>query len=66
MVAPVKKPRRSRTASRERRVAEWSAEEKLAAVVEAASLGEAELGAWLRHKGLQEEDLARFRADALS
>lgn len=44
-----------------RPVSAWSAEEKVAVVMDAASVTEAELGAWLRAKGLHEEDLARFR-----
>lgn len=44
-----------------RPVAAWSAEEKVAVVMDAASVAEADLGAWLRGKGLHEEDLARFR-----
>lgn len=51
---------------RVKNVSEWTAEDKLRAVVEAGALGEAELGAWLRRQGLQEEDLARFRAEALA
>jgi hypothetical protein len=66
IVEVVAKPKSEKQAQRAKRVSEWSAEEKLRAVVEAASLGEAELGAWLRRKGLQEDDLARFRADALA
>ena len=38
-----------------------SAEGKVALVEEAAGLTDRELGAWLRTKGLHEEDLARFR-----
>lgn len=49
-----------------RRPSDWSAEEKLRAVNEASSITEADLGAWLRREGLQEEDLARFRADAIA
>jgi transposase len=44
-----------------RPVSAWSAEEKVAIVMDAASVAESELGAWLRAKGLHEEDLARFR-----
>lgn len=44
-----------------RTVASLSAEERVALVLEAAGLAEHELGAWLRAKGLHEEDLARFR-----
>jgi transposase len=40
---------------------DWSWEEKLRAVVEAASLSEAELGAFLRRKGLHEAQLEQWR-----
>jgi hypothetical protein len=43
--------------------ASWSAEEKVAAVLEAAALSETDLGGWLRARGLHEEDLARFREE---
>ena len=66
IVEVVARSKRQRAVQRGKRVSEWSAEEKLQAVVEAASLTEAELGAWLRQKGLREEDLTRFRADALT
>lgn len=39
----------------------WSAEEKLAVVLEAAPIPEAELGAFLRRKGLHEAQLAEWR-----
>ncbi len=39
----------------------WSAEEKLAVVLEAAAVPEAELGAFLRRKGLHEALLAEWR-----
>lgn len=48
-----------------RRPEDWKPEEKLAAVVEAASVSEAELGTWLRRKGLTEEHLRRWRDIAL-
>ncbi len=44
-----------------RHASAWSAEEKFAAVLEAAAVSESALGGWLRAKGLHEEDLARFR-----
>jgi transposase-like protein len=44
-----------------RRPEDWSAEEKLAAVLETASLSEEELGAYLRRKGLHKVQLARWR-----
>lgn len=49
-----------------RRPADWSAEEKLRVLSEAAAIAENELGAWLRREGLRDEDLAQFRAEALS
>lgn len=48
-----------------RRPEDWKPEEKLAAVVEAASVSDAELGPWLRRKGLTEEHLRRWRDIAL-
>ena len=40
---------------------QWSAEEKLAVVLEAASVPEAELGAFLRRKGLHAAQLSEWR-----
>ena len=40
---------------------QWSAEEKLALVLEAAGVPEAELGAFLRRKGLHAAQLAEWR-----
>jgi transposase len=40
-----------------KRPQDWSAEEKLAAVLEAASLSEEELGAFLRSRGLHDAQL---------
>lgn len=45
---------------------QWSAEEKLAVVLEAAAVPEAELGAFLRRKGLHAAQLAEWRLQALS
>jgi len=39
----------------------WTTEEKLRVVDEAAKVGEANLGAFLRREGLHEEDLVRLR-----
>ena len=50
----------------ERRPEDWSPQEKLRAVVEAAELSEAELGVWLRRKGLKEEHLRQWRELAMS
>ena len=40
---------------------DWTPREKLEAVLEAGSLDDAELGAWLRRKGLKEVHLGRWR-----
>ena len=44
-----------------RRPEDWSPREKLAAVLEAEGLSEAELGGWLRRRGLTEEHLRQWR-----
>jgi transposase len=44
-----------------RRPQDWTPEEKLAAVIEAASLANEELGAFLREKGLHEATLKQWR-----
>ena len=49
-----------------KRPQDWSPEEKLAAVLEAASLTDAELGAFLRNKGLHEAHLQQWREQMLS
>lgn len=54
------------TKPRARRPEDWTPEEKLAAVTEAAALSDADLGAWLRRKGLTEEHLRQWRDTALS
>jgi len=48
-----------------RRPADWSAEERLRVVLEASQLRDAQLGAFLRERGLHEETLAEWRAAAL-
>lgn len=45
---------------------DWTAEEKLAVVLEAASVPEAELGGYLRTKGVHEAQLREWRQQALS
>lgn len=45
---------------------QWSSEEKLAVVLEAAAVPEAELGAFLRRKGLHAAQLAEWRKQMLS
>ena len=45
---------------------QWSAEEKLAVVFEATTIAEAELGAFLRRKGLHAAQLAEWRKQAVA
>jgi len=49
-----------------KRPQDWSAEEKLAAVIEAATLPDEDLGAFLRRKGLHEAQLEEWRQQVLS
>jgi len=44
-----------------KRPEDWTPQKKLAAVMEAASLSETELGTWLRREGLTEEHLRQWR-----
>lgn len=62
-VTPKKKPPEARAP---RRPQDWKAEEKLAAVREAAGLDGEQLGEFLRSRGLHDADLAEWRrlADA--
>jgi DNA-binding transcriptional ArsR family regulator len=48
-----------------RRPDDWTPQEKLAAVVEAAALAEHELGEWLRRRGLTTKHLEEWRETAL-
>ena len=48
-----------------RRPKDWTAEEKYAVMMEAASLSDAELGAFLRKKGLRETNLKEWRQEML-
>ena len=49
-----------------KRPQDWSAEEKLQAVIEAASVSEKDLGAFLRRQGLHEAHLKEWRQLVLS
>ena len=49
-----------------KRPQDWSAKEKLAAVLEAAALRDEELGAFLRSKGLHEAQLQQWQEQMLS
>lgn len=44
----------------------WSAEDKLAVVIESAAMNEVELGEYCRHKGLYVEQIAQWKSTALS
>lgn len=44
---------------------QWSAEAKLATIIETASLNEAELGEYCREKGLYVEQIKAWKADSL-
>ncbi len=55
------KKAKASTSAASRRPSEVAAEDKVRIVLEAGSLDEAELGAYLRREGLHEEDLERFR-----
>lgn len=52
-------------ADQSRRPDDFSAQEKLRVVNEAARLNDSELGEFLRREGIQEDDLERWREDAL-
>ncbi|MCP4407711.1 MAG: transposase [Gammaproteobacteria bacterium] len=62
----VKKSDRSKMSkqSRSRRPQDWSASEKLEAVLQASALSEEELGRFLREKGLHEDHLRQWRQQA--
>lgn len=47
--------------TRTKRPDEWTPQEKLAAVMEAVGISDADLGVWLRRKGLTEEHLRQWR-----
>ena len=56
-------PRRTMPA---RRPQDWTAEEKYAVMMEAASLADEDLGAWLREKGLHQANLKQWRQEMLT
>jgi len=61
-VSPKKRKRtRTRTQSASRRTQDWTAQEKLEVVTEAATVPEEELGAFLRRKGLYRDQLEQWR-----
>jgi transposase-like protein len=59
-MADEQKPRK-----REKRPEDWTAAEKLSAVMEASRLSDAELGEFLRRNGLHEAQLTQWRQSAL-
>lgn len=61
--APKKAAAAPPSPSPSRRPSEWTPEDKFAAVLESAALSTAELGEWLRGKGLREADLTAFREE---
>ena len=68
-VRPVKRRESSQAAAapgsvKAKRPQDWTAAEKLEAVVEASRLGEAELGEFLRARGLHREQLEQWRRAA--
>jgi transposase len=66
-VQAVKRRRQDETAKTEgRRPDDWSAEEKLEAVLEAKRLSGSELGEFLRRRGLHEDQLREWEASAIA
>jgi transposase-like protein len=59
-----KKRKRTRASSPSRRAQDWTAKEKLAVVMEAETVPQEELGAFLRRKGLYREQLEQWREAA--
>jgi transposase-like protein len=55
-------PRRTMPA---RRPQDWTAEEKYAVMMEAVSLADDDLGAWLREKGLHQANLKQWRQEMI-
>jgi hypothetical protein len=60
VTAPTQRPLRMK------RPQDWNAKEKLAAVLEAASLSDEEMGAFLRSQGLHEAQLQQWRDQMLA
>ena len=58
------KKRKQITRSQSRRAQDWTAKEKLAVVMEAETVPQEELGAFLRRKGLYREQLEQWREAA--
>jgi len=60
-VVPKRRSEQEPRKAAERRPEDWSAEEKLAAVVQARGLSESELGEFLRRQGLHTEQLGQWQ-----
>ena len=59
-------PAKTRSAMPPKRPEDWSPEEKLKAVIEAASLADDQLGAFLRTRGIHETHLQQWRLQMLN
>jgi len=64
-VSKTKKTKKARAGTTGKRPQDWSAEAKLQVVLEAAELSDAELGEFLRRKGLHEGHLEEWRRQAI-
>jgi transposase-like protein len=64
-IDPMKDSSKSTRKEGSRRPQDWTAEERLRAVIDSAGLRDAELGAFLRRAGLHEVQLEQWRQDAL-
>lgn len=64
-IKPMTKSAKGRRKKVSRRPQDWTAEERLRAVMEASALSEEELGAFLRREGLHEVQLEQWRQAAL-
>ncbi len=58
-------PSKSKPESSPKRPQDWTAEQRLRAVMETASMTDEELGAYLRREGLHEAQLSQWREGAL-
>jgi transposase-like protein len=65
-IDPVELPTTISRPPKMKRPQDWSAKEKLAAVLEAASLSDEDLGAFLRSKGLHNAQLQQWREQMLA
>lgn len=61
-IGAMSKKKTDRKASRQKRPQDWTADEKLQVVLDAAPVSEEDLGAFLRSKGLHQVQLERWRS----